>query len=94
MEYHGKHLDDSFIAHLVSGANIAGHLEQTNAIEVGDDEELANFLVKGLEAYDGYVEGFTPSREQKFPTPWFEYIGARLREGFMSDTVKSQTGKT
>jgi hypothetical protein len=60
---------------IVTGANIAGYMEQRGEITVNDDEELTEFLTSQYELY----------RSEHSDEDWFEFIKNALLQHYCSD---------
>lgn len=59
---------------IVSGANIAGHMEREGSIYIETDEELLGFLSRELEAY-----------KESEKTNWFTWIADALLRDYKID---------
>ena len=63
---------------IVTGANIAGYMEEQNIIAVSDDTELTQFLVNTMNRYEQIEK-----EEAWWDIPaWHEYVESVLRQEY------------
>ena len=71
-------LNNTELTMIVTGANMAGYMEQNSRIAIDDDDKLTDLLVDALNKYEQWQE-----KNDWWDMPsWNDYIEARLLEEY------------